>query len=558
VIDQKVRLKSIDRKVRLEPDTTTVIGVLLLICVLSGCSSSQKTQSASATTTQAKTPDGRNLRPVELPDLSQMAPSAQKQIRDQYASLQQTITNHRNVVELSRAYGEMGKLLMAAQDYDPAEAALLDAQSLDSSEFRWPYYLAHLYRAQGDIGKSTALFERALQLNPDDPAALVWLGNAYLSSGRPDTAQPEFEKALALVPGSLSARYGLGRTALARNDPRRAVTYFEEILNIDPTATGVHYPLSQAYSALGDTAKAGEHLRLRQNRDIIPTDPLMTEIEQLLQSPQTFETLGIRALDNKDWPAAAAQFRRGLELAPDSASLKFRLATTLNMMGDGKGSEALFEEVVRTSPDYFPAQFSLGVLRQAQGRHEDAVERFSAAIAQRSDYAEAHIRLAVSLRHLGRLKDALTHYQQVMTANPQNAEAPFGYATTLAQLHRDQDARAQLMAGMKAFPDNPIFPHGMARLLATSPDDHVRDGQRAMGLVQDLVKRGRTLELGETLAMTLAELGQYDQAASIQRDVLKSAAKAGVPSAEKRMTKNLGLYEHHQPCRTPWELDEIS
>ena len=53
-----------------------------------------------------------------------------------------------------------------------------------------------------------------------------------------------------------------------------------------------------------------------------------------------------------------------------------------------------------------------------------------------------------------------------------------------------------------------IFPHGLARLLATSPDDHVRDGQRAMTLVQDLVKQGRTLELGETLAMALAELGQ--------------------------------------------------
>jgi predicted Zn-dependent protease len=144
-----------------------------------------------------------------------------------------------------------------------------------------------------------------------------------------------------------------------------------------------------------------------------------------------------------------------------------------------------------------------------------------------------------------------------MAANPQHWEAQFGYATTLSQLNRDQEARAQLMAGMNAFPDNVIFPHGLARLLATSPDDHVRDGQRAMVLVQDLITRGRTLELGETLAMTLAELGQYDQAASIQRDVIKSAGKAGVPSAEKRMTKHLTLYEHHQPCRTPWELDEI-
>ena len=196
-----------------------------------GCSSSPQSQSApAANAAAAKTPDGRELRPVALPDLSQMAPSAQKQIRDQYASLQQTIASQRDVVELSNAYGAMGKLLMAAQDYDPAEAALVNAQSLDSSEFRWPYYLAHLYRARGDIDKSTALFERALQLNPDDPAALVWLGNAYLSSGRPDAAQPEFERALALVPGSLSARYGLGRTALWRmerhgrtNDRRRSL-----------------------------------------------------------------------------------------------------------------------------------------------------------------------------------------------------------------------------------------------------------------------------------------------------------------------------------------------
>ena len=79
-----------------------------------------------------------------------MAPSAQKQIRDQYASLTRTIGNRtRPSTELSNAYGEMGKLLMAAQYSDPAEACLLNAQSLDPSDFRWPYYLAHLYRTRG-------------------------------------------------------------------------------------------------------------------------------------------------------------------------------------------------------------------------------------------------------------------------------------------------------------------------------------------------------------------------------------------------------------------------
>ena len=159
---------------------------------------------------------------------------------------------------------------MAAQYPEPAEACFLNAQSLDSSEFRWPYYLAHLYRSQGDLAKSRTLFERALALRPDDVDALVWLGNIYLLLGLPDAADTPFGKALSLEPKSVSARYGLGRVALARNDPRRAVTYLEDVLKLDPEAAGAHYPLSQAYSALGETARASEHLRQRRERDILP------------------------------------------------------------------------------------------------------------------------------------------------------------------------------------------------------------------------------------------------------------------------------------------------
>ena len=512
----------------------------------------------STSTGGPRTPDGRALQPVMLPDLSRMAESAQTQIRDRYAAMLSTIENRAaTIVDMSTAYGEMGKLLMAAQYPEPAEACFLNAQSLDSSEFRWPYYLAHLYRTQGDLTKSRAFFERALELRPDDVDAFVWLGNVYLLLGLPDAAETPFAKALSLEPKSVSARYGLGRVALARSDPRRAVTYLEEVLKLDPDAAGAHYPLSQAYSELGETARANEHLRQRRERDILPADPLMVELDTLVNSPQTYETLGIRALDREDWPGAAAAFRRGLALTPDSPSLKFRLATALNMIGDAKGSEALFEEIVRNSPDYFPAQYSLGLTLQAKGRHQEAVERFSAAIKQRPDYNEAHLALAASLRRLGRLEEALAHYQSVIRADPGNTQAPLGYAMALAQLGRYQQARDQLMDSLKTHPGEPTLSHALARLLAAAPDDRVRDGAGAMPLVQALIKQGRTLELGETMAMTLAELGRYDQAASVQRDVVKGAQRAGLQNAVERLTVNLRLYERGEPCRTPWSKDEM-
>ena len=49
-----------------------------------------------------------------------------------------------------------------------------------------------------------------------------------------------------------------------------------------------------------------------------------------------------------------------------------------------------------------------------------------------------------------------------------------------------------------------------------------------MELVQQMLQRGRSLELGETYAMTLAELGQYREAQALQRDLI-AAARAGWP-----------------------------
>jgi hypothetical protein len=78
-----------------------------------------------------------------------------------------------------------------------------------------------------------------------------------------------------------------------------------------------------------------------------------------------------------------------------------------------------------------------------------------------------------------------------------------------------------------------------------------------MTLVQDLLKQGRTLDLGATMAMALAELGQFAQAAAVQRDLLAAAEQAGLRDMASRLTANLALYERGEPCRTPWTADEV-
>ena len=499
------------------------------------------------------------LQVVSLPDLSKMAPSAQTQVRGSYQALAQKIENrHTGVVELADAYGAFGKLLMAADQRDAAKPCFVNAQTLAPHDARWPYYLGHLHRKNGDLANAVTSFERALQLKPEDVATLVWLGNLQLDEGQPAHAKLNFERAMSLQPNSRSALFGLGRVALAEQQYARSIEHLEAVLRQDPQAGAVHYPLAMAYRAIGDTKQAEIHLRLREDRQVLPADPLIVELESLLESPQTYESRGIQALDDKDWPGAAALFRKGLELAPDHAALRHRLGTALYMMGDVRGAQDQFERVVRTSPGNHLAQYSLGVLLQTQGRHEEAIEHFSVALKTRANYTDARLRLANSLRHVGRAADALAHYDQVLVEIPDNTEARFNRAIAFVQVHRYRDARKSLSDAMKTYPDQPFFAHGLARLLASAPDDTVRDGEQALALVQMLLrKEQRTLDLGETFAMALAASGRFDEAASVQRDLLKGAANNSLHAVVARLAHNLERYERREPCLTPWTADEL-
>jgi len=494
------------------------------------------------------------LLPVPLPDLSRAAPSVQEQIRAGHAALTATIDNAAvTSADRAAAYGEMGKLLMAAELSEAAEPCFLNAQALAPDEVRWPYYLGHLYKARGGHAKAAAFFEQALRLRPDDVATLVWLGEMQLAQDQPDAAERSFTNALSHQPRTAAALSGLGRAALARRDHAKAVKYLEDALALDRQAATIHYSLAMAYRGLGERGKAEAHLRQRGTAELLLPDPLMQEISGVLRSAASYESLGIRALEHGEAASATTVFRKGLELAPDSASLHHRLGTALFMTGDARGAMEQFEAALRLSPDFAKAHYSIGVLMASTGRDQEALERFSAAVKYDPGYVEARLLLADMLRHLGRLDEASRHYEQIVAANPRIPEAWLGSAMILVRARRYQQARDRLSEALKVDPDQPEVSNALARLLAAAPDDRVRDGGRAVDVMQPLVTRQPTAEMLETMAMARAELGDYEQAAAWQRKAMDAAAQAGRENdIRQQMAANLELFERRVPCRIPW------
>src|SRR5262245_37132903 len=106
---------------------------LLLAALVEACSSGGN-RAGTSDAAVVNPPGGAGLQPVTLPDFSKMESSAQSQMRTQVSALRSKVGDRSaSSADLAAAYGETGKLFMAATDLDAAETCFLNAQTLTPS-----------------------------------------------------------------------------------------------------------------------------------------------------------------------------------------------------------------------------------------------------------------------------------------------------------------------------------------------------------------------------------------------------------------------------------------
>jgi tetratricopeptide (TPR) repeat protein len=97
----------------------------------------------------------------------------------------------------------------------------------------------------GRRDEALALFRRAVEREPANGEALLYLAGALASGGRPAEALPFFERALEAGPRSTMALNGLALTRMAAGDPRGAAEAFRESLRLDPNQPDVKRTLGE-------------------------------------------------------------------------------------------------------------------------------------------------------------------------------------------------------------------------------------------------------------------------------------------------------------------------
>ncbi|MFQ5655311.1 MAG: tetratricopeptide repeat protein [Planctomycetota bacterium] len=505
----------------------------------------------------ASSASAQELAPVLFPDLSAFEVQVVEQLQAGRSTLEAAIADDAlSRRQLSEAYGTAAKLYHAYTLRDAAGACYRNAQALAREDYRWPYYLGHLYRAQGKPEESIAAFERALELRPGLLSAITHLAQVHFDQNRFDEAEALYRQALQIDRLCVPALIGLAHIALGRRRFEVAVRAFETALRLSPAASEIHYPLGLAYRGLGKRDKALAHMNRRGTAKARVSDPLIEELRGLPTGWRIHQNRGTTLFEQERYQDALKEFRAAVEAAPDVALPHVNLGSTLTVLGQHEGAKKHFQEALRIDPRHALVNYNLGTLLARQGDDEGAIGHYRRALDRNPLLKDAHFNLANALRRTGDFEAAAGHYRRVVEIDPRNGIARIAEALALLRLHRYPQARARLEEAHQVLPEDLRIRNALARVLATSRDPQPGDGARALTLADHLFRKESSLTHVETFAMAWAAAGRYQDAVRWQEAALEAARRKSHPQRVPFIEENLALYRRGRPCRIPWRDDD--
>jgi tetratricopeptide (TPR) repeat protein len=541
----------------------TTVSILSVVCLATGFARKGPAQDFRVSTAAtekhvAGSQSIPSLEPIPNPDLSGMEDVVLEQLRDARAGLL-TLSQKPDapVSQLGQAYGDMGMLYQAYGLQEGAKACYLNARTLAPHEFKWHYYLGYLYRTAGDFQKAVNCFQTAMEIRPDE-VVLLRLAEANLDLEHTESAKPLFERVLSSSGSSAAAMTGLGKILLRERDFAEAVRYLNQALALQPQASSIHQLLAVAYRGLGDLPQAQAHL-LEQGQAVpIVPDPFVDDLEKLKKGKTNLLVRARQAMDQGHFKEAVVAFRRIVAMLPDDANSRANLGVALGQAGDVQEATAQLSEALRLAPDDAHAHYSLALLLLAARSEQQAMEHLQIAVKLDPGRKEAHFQLANLLMRAKRYEEAEREYSQVVRIEPGNAAARIMDAMASVRIKHYSQARDRLERAHKILPDDFDIANALARLLAASPEKDVRDGSRSLLLIQQAVRARGAMDVnqGQTLAMALAEVGQFTRAAELQRSILQEVEQSKDLDLVPTLRENLALYERGQACRLPWRDDD--
>ncbi|MCL4836481.1 MAG: tetratricopeptide repeat protein [Thermoanaerobaculia bacterium] len=496
-------------------------------------------------------PAARPVPPAALPapDLSALEPAVAERVGAAQSEATSALAAAASPPARAAALAGLARVYHAHALAAPARAAYAAALAETPRDPGLLYLAARLELDENRLAEAEALFARAVAADPTDAHAREGQASALRRLGRRAEALAAAEAAAATDPAHGRAWLTLAEAAADAGEPARAAEAYARLFALHPEASKYRAPYAQVLRRAGETAAAETQLALRGEGVPVIVDARLAEVAALRTSHRLDRIDGARMIQTGAVAAGVELLERALAADPDDPEIRHDLAVGLLRLGRTEEAVARFAEAAQLRPQDPGAHFALGTALARIGRAAEAEAAYLAALARDPGHLDARQNLANLRLRAGRFDEALSDFALLRAAAPARAGGWLGGAAAEAALGRERAALAMLEAGLAELPGDWRLESAWCRLASAARDPAVRDGAAATVRARALVARARSPLLLATLAMALAESGDFAGAVAAQEEAM--ALQAGEPALAARLARDLAGYRGGVPCRDP-------
>lgn len=342
--------------------------------------------------------------------------------------------------------GELAMLYTANDLKTEAEQALRVLLRLDPANPRWTYLLADLRSKAGDFAEARTWYARTVALAPDCAPALLHAAGLLAAGGAPHEARPLFERRLQLLPNDAEATYGLAKLDLASGDAAAAASRLREFVGRQPRLTEARQLLAQALETIGDQPGAAEQRAIV--RHTAPTqaapDPWLQDVALRSFSSYRLQVVGDLLIEEGQFQEALRFHQKTAALSPDDPETHERVARAYVGLGQLDEARRALDRALELSPQPDQLYGELVDLLFQQTKPDEATATAERAAKQFPDRAQLRYILGVSLQRVGRTDDAVRALQETIRLNPTLMEAHLELGRSLLTAGRRREARSSV------------------------------------------------------------------------------------------------------------------
>jgi tetratricopeptide (TPR) repeat protein len=195
----------------------------------------------------------------------------------------------------------------------------------------------------------------------------------------------------------------------------------------------------------------------------------------------------------------------------------------------------------------------LAITARAQVSYwRDSETLWNHTIAVTNDNYFAHASLADLLMRQGRVKEAIEYSKQALDVRPNDANSQNNLGLALLQTGDIKGATVHLENALEIDPGLMNAEVNLAWVLATSSDDSLRNGARAVQLAEDVANRAGhpNAILLRTLAAAYAETGRFNDAIQTAQQAIEIAKATGDQGLISDLERSIAAFRMNQPIRS--------